>query len=397
MVSGNISGGLRRQLTHLLLNHEKLYSLHFTNLRRSQAKILPSAFVQLLEELKDFVYLNWNDDDCLFQGKNVIAIDGSKYNLPYSEELRKEYDINSLSERSHGHSYYPQCLVSTFYDAYRKIPIIRDVRDVKGSERAVILENLEKLPLNAIIVADRGYYGYEVFHEIMSSKRDFLIRVPGTKGFRTVKEFAESTDAERIITVNKTRHTKFTSGKDSEQFKEISVRLVKYTPVDGSEEIIIATSLLDSEKYSVKSLQKLYWDRWQVELNYRDEKSYIKSADIRSHSVSGLLQELYAAAILRVVTNYEIYNHQKSNINKHKPQLFTAITTLASALPKLISMAKSKAKKFSQTIINVIFTVPYYVQKREQKYPRISQKPISKWSKKNTNNNGQRKHKKKRE
>ncbi len=397
MVSGNISGGLRRQLTHLLLNHETLESLHFTNLRRSQAKILPSAFAQILEELKDFVYSHWTDDEYLFQGKNVIAIDGSKFNLPYSEELRKEYDLKSLSERSHSHSYYPQCLVSTFYDAYRKIPIIRDVRDVKGSERAVILENLDKLPLNTIIVADRGYYGYEVFHEIMSSKRDFVIRVPGTKGFRAVKEFAESADKERIITINKTRHTKLTTGKDSELFKSISLRLVKYTPEEGCEEIIIATSLLDSKQYSAKSLQELYWDRWQVELNYRDEKSYIKSADIRSYSVNGLLQELYAAAILRVVTNYEIYKHQKNIVNERKPQQFTAITTLASELPKLISLTKSKAKKFVQAVINAIFAVPYYVQKRGQKYPRISKAPISKWSKKNTNNNGQRKHKKKRE
>lgn len=388
MVSSNISGGIRRQTSNLILNHENLESIHYSNLRRTQNKILPSAFSKILKELKDFVYATWNDEKYQYHGKNVIAIDGSKFHLPYSEELRKEYDIKSLCHSGNSSSYTPQCLVSTFYDVYRQIPVIRDVRNVNGSERAVVFENLKEIPSNSIIVADRNYYGYEIFHEIIDSNQDFLIRLPVKNGFNEVKKFAESTYSDCEVVVNRTKYTKLRSGKEKTHFKPVTIRLIKYTPKDGNEEIVLATSLLDREVYSTESLQQLYWSRWQVELSYRDEKNYVNSAELRSLSVNGVLQELYAASILRLVTNYEIYKRQINEKNKYRPQLLNAVTTVASALPKLMSLTKNKARQFLESVMKVVIQVRYYSQQRKQKYTRVSKKPVSKWSKKNNNKNG---------
>lgn len=58
----------------------------------------------------------------LWHGMSVYAVDGSAYTLPATEENRKEFDPNSgLNHRGKGH--YPQCLVSTAYDVFRRLPI----------------------------------------------------------------------------------------------------------------------------------------------------------------------------------------------------------------------------------------------------------------------------------
>jgi hypothetical protein len=70
----------------------------------------------------------------LWKGMSVFAIDGSKYTLPATTEIRKEFDPKSgFQYKNKGH--YPQCLVSTAYDVFRRLPVARTIVPVNSSER----------------------------------------------------------------------------------------------------------------------------------------------------------------------------------------------------------------------------------------------------------------------
>jgi hypothetical protein len=57
---------------------------------------------------------------------SVYATDGSKYNLPATGNIREKFDPDSgLQNKGKGH--YPQCLVSTHYDVFRRLAIARTV------------------------------------------------------------------------------------------------------------------------------------------------------------------------------------------------------------------------------------------------------------------------------
>jgi len=57
---------------------------------------------------------------------SVYATDGSIYNLPATDKIREKFDPNSgLQNKGKGH--YPQCLVSTLFDVFRRLPIARTV------------------------------------------------------------------------------------------------------------------------------------------------------------------------------------------------------------------------------------------------------------------------------
>ncbi|MBF0539083.1 MAG: hypothetical protein HQL03_12620 [Nitrospirae bacterium] len=58
----------------------------------------------------------WPDNPkYLWHNMNVYAIDGSKYTLPSTKEIRDEFDPKSGLDKD-GKGYYPKCTVSTLYD-----------------------------------------------------------------------------------------------------------------------------------------------------------------------------------------------------------------------------------------------------------------------------------------
>ena len=90
---------------------------------------------------------------------SVYAIDGSKYTLPATDEIRKEFDPQSgLSSPGKGH--YPQCLVSTAYDVFKRFPVARCVAPYNTSEREEAGKLLPSIESGGVILFDRGYPGY---------------------------------------------------------------------------------------------------------------------------------------------------------------------------------------------------------------------------------------------
>ena len=71
--------------------------------------------------------------------------------------LRKAFDPDSgLDHPGQGH--YPQCLVSTVYDVFRRLPIARTVQSIAhANEREEVKVLLPRIPLGGVLLFDRGY------------------------------------------------------------------------------------------------------------------------------------------------------------------------------------------------------------------------------------------------
>lgn len=101
------------------------------------------------------------DSKYLWKGKSVFGIDGSKFTLPATAEIREDLDPKSgLKHRSKGH--YPQCLISTVYDVFRRLFVARTIVDNKGSEREEAKLMLPYVPSNGILMFDRGYPSWQL-------------------------------------------------------------------------------------------------------------------------------------------------------------------------------------------------------------------------------------------
>ena len=86
------------------------------------------------------------------------------------------------------------------------------------------------------------------------------------------------------------------------------VRVIRYTlndpqRVGHGQEHVLLTTLLNAERYPAKEMVVLYHERWEIELVYDEQKTHqnpwrvAKSADLRSQTPLGVLQELYALSL----------------------------------------------------------------------------------------------------
>lgn len=231
---------------------------------------------------------------------SVFAIDGSKFTRPASDEIREHFDPDSGPQNS-GKGHYPQALVSTAFDVFRRIPVARTVMPSTGSEREEALAMLAHTP-RGIVLFDRGYPSYEFLLHIMENYTGhFLFRCPANSTFPAVERFLASEAEDGIIEIapSDTYRSKLSAAPRRDLTSQ-TVRVVRVTLPNGGTAVYL-TDLLDSATFSREEIADLYRRRWEVENHYRDEKVCLDIETFHTRSVNGVRQELFAVAIMAVI------------------------------------------------------------------------------------------------
>jgi hypothetical protein len=70
---------------------------------------------------------------------------------------------------------------------------------------------------------------------------------------------------------------------------EIAIQRNGFRPI----KLIVATTLLDSEEYTVEDLAKLYWQRWQAELDLRSLKETMRMCELRCKTPAMVRKEVW--------------------------------------------------------------------------------------------------------
>ncbi|MEQ1549505.1 MAG: hypothetical protein ABL918_12800, partial [Chakrabartia sp.] len=139
-------------------------AVHRSAVTKARSRLPWFLFANLLSDSVKLAYTLWPDaPEYTWHGMTAIAFDGSKYHLPATPELRNAFDPNSgLAFPGKGH--YPQCLVSTAFDVFRRIPLARVISPLaQGNEREDVKALLPQLPERPLVLLfDRGYPSYDL-------------------------------------------------------------------------------------------------------------------------------------------------------------------------------------------------------------------------------------------
>jgi hypothetical protein len=312
----------------------------------------------------------------------AVAFDGSKYHLPATPELRQAFDPNSgLAFPGKGH--YPQCLVSTAFDVFRRLPIARVVSPLaEGNEREEVKVLLPQLPDRPLVLLfDRGYPSYDLIQYLRATTPDhaFVFRCPAQSTFKAVENFVQSERSEAIIWLDTaSRLNRKRSGNPGQ--KSIKLRAVRLASPDGKLSVLL-TNLIDTTEYPATSLVDLYFRRWRIEEQYRDEKTQLDIEAFHSHSENGIRQELLAVLVMCVISRTLIALLTDPDPNRlSTPQFKNAVRALANDVVLFTAAYPETALKVFRELIEEIARVQYYHPKTPRKsYPRVSRKPINKW------------------
>jgi hypothetical protein len=232
-----------------------------------------------------------------WRGYRLLAIDGSKINLPNDPELREYFGIIGPGDGS------PCAQGSILYDMENDLIVDARLEPIRTGERALAVEHIRALTALAgfgkeLILFDRGYASMELIELLFEKKIDFLMRVK--------EKFDLGIDAlgrgDHSVTLEK-------GGRGP-----VGVRVIKFRLPGGETETLI-TSLSDKRRYETGVFKGLYFKRWPVETKYDEVKKKLEVENFSGILVDNIRQDFYAAMALANVAA-ELYREAQEEVER---------------------------------------------------------------------------------
>jgi len=286
----------------------------------------------------------------LWCGRKVFVVDGTRVNLPQSF-VAKKYKTPGK------HAFYPQGLVSLLYDPIARLPVTA-ILSRHGNERKAAAQLLLALQPGNILVYDRGYLSQTLLSKLVSSRLDGIFRLP-SQSFAEFRDFQNSGAKETQVSICRKGFY-------------VRLRLIRYKAKNT--EVILATTLLDSEEFPAAEVAKLYGKRWRIEEAFKRVKHCLNVEKWHSKSVKGVRQELFISLIKVFLIN--LLNMRPKHI-RQRPSARVA----RKAVEKLLLQTRAQGRiELSEVRKGFWIGSKYRVQNRSgRSFPRVSRQPIGKF------------------
>jgi len=356
-------------------------AVHRSAVTKARQQLPWSVFEQLHQQAVGLAYDLWpaREQD-LWHGMSVYAIDGSRYLLPATAELRQAFDPDSGFDQP-GKGHYPECLVSTAYDVFRRLPVARTVVPIpEANERAQAQALVARIPRGGVLLHDQGYPSFEYLHHLEHHYDGYyLFRCPAQSTFPAVERFVRSGQPEALIDLHPTHgFLKHQPKTQRAAVAAIPLRAIRLVAPDGTVSVLL-TNLLDRKTFPVVQIIEWYFRRWGIEDHYRHEKTFLEIEIFHSHTENGIRQELFAVLIMSVITRMLMMLSSPPGAVA-EPQFKNAIMSLASDAALLVPEQPHLAFQIFQEVLTEIARVKYYRPKQPRSpQPRVSRRPINKW------------------
>jgi hypothetical protein len=232
----------------------------------------------------------------LWNGFKVCAFDGTDFTLNRAKEILKKFPIVNKE-------YYSRMRLCVLYDVYSKLPLDIETSNLKIGEREMLSKVIDRIRKKTLLLLDRGYPAYWLYHKLYFNKTNFIIRIGKHIKYKIIKKYSNNDliiEIKLNVQSKKLCHKNLSEKEINSLPDNIKFRLIK-TTMKGFKTRYILTSLLDTEKYEYHDICKLYCDRWIIENYYRELKHIFKIEKFHAKYVDGIYQEIYAAMILTII------------------------------------------------------------------------------------------------
>lgn len=273
-------------------SEEKSYSKQ--SYSEARMKMKHSAYIELNEELVRGYYSD--EDYKQYKGYRLLAIDGSRIQLPDKERVIEEFGL-----AENGGKTMPMAMSSTAYDVLNKIAVNTYFERYETDERSLADKHLSRIKeltpaMRDIILMDRGYPSLYLFARMLDWGYDFVVRSSDMNFIREIKEFALSEETDKIIEVDLTstqRKNHLSIRKLANRPDKLILRAVKIKLTTGVTEYLIS-SLTDKTIFTKDDLKELYHLRWGEETYFNFQKNVLEIEDFSGRAPETIRQDYYA-------------------------------------------------------------------------------------------------------
>ena len=234
-----------------------------------------------------------------WKGYLLMAVDGSRAEIPNSEENRHVYgeSINKYGNQ------VARANISTLYDVYNRFILdigIHHYRDSEIEEAKAHIETLKEIMGNrpVLIMFDRNYVSLEFMDYLEKSGVKYLIRLH-EGDFKAERSEMQRTDEEVELVHTKSRlhHLRKKSpqrAEELEQQKSSTVRIIKTVLSNGE----VAAFITNLKEEGAGYIKRLYRKRWSIEQKYHTLKNKMKFESVTGKASIYVKQDFWAQMLV---------------------------------------------------------------------------------------------------
>ncbi len=225
-------------------------------------------------------------------GLRVVAADGTCVRLARWGENIDAYGVGPLKD---GSVVMARC-VALFSTACRQVLEVTVGRYDEG-ERELLLRTLGVLQTDDVLVLDRGYPAWWLFAALQAKGIAFCARIEGCN-WPPADRLLKSSQNELMVEqrLNSTSRKKLRE-LDLSETPSLRLRFIKVALPNGRLEIL-ATSLLDPQRYPSDAFGPLYRSRWGVEEAFKSLKHRLHLEGFSGELPQAIEQEIQAKALM---------------------------------------------------------------------------------------------------
>lgn len=258
---------------------------------QARMNVKHSAFIELHEEAVVKVMYGSGDHETLDRMR-VLAIDSSFLRLPDTPELREHFGyvrhLNGVHREPTGQV---EAKMSVLYDLLNNIPISCELDKARTSDYLLGEPHMGHLQPGDLLLADRGFGSFRVFASVLARGAHFAIRIK-EKNYAGIHQLTSGRKQPKDVVVEIPARKKEPGLPHS-----LTVRFLRIKLSSGETEIL-ATSLLDTERYPYKMFRKLYRRRWGIETYFHTLKSRLSIDNFSGRSVESVYQDVHSTILV---------------------------------------------------------------------------------------------------
>jgi hypothetical protein len=283
---------------------------YFQAIGKEEQTVSKQGYLQQRQKLNPEVFkvLNRNylrrfyegEEAVRWNGYLVCAVDGSRAEIPNSEENRKTYGVGT---NQHGEA-VARANVNILYDVYNRFLINIVVGQYNNNEIEEAKTHIDSLKeivgeKPVLMVFDRYYASLEFFDILEKAGIKYLVRVQ--KGhYKAELEQMRGEDEEVEVFYTKARLRTLRRHREPERLKElkqmesVQVRIIR-TVFDSGEPAVWMTNLREG---TVEDIRRLYLRRWTVEQKYHTLKNKMKLESVTGKASIYVRQDFLAQVLV---------------------------------------------------------------------------------------------------
>ncbi len=220
-------------------------------------------------------------------GRRMVAIDGTCLDLA-DTPANADYFGRPGSSRGE-QSAFPQARLVAVAECGTHVLFDAALGPCTVSERELANDLLDRLEAGMLLLADRGFYGFDMWTRAAATGADLLWRVKSSLSPDHLETLDDGSWLARIIP---------TSGTQRKRRTPLTVRVIDYTLEDGRdnpEQYRLLTTILDSAEAPAHDLALAYAQRWEIENTFDELKTHQRGPRtvLRSKSPPLVAQEIW--------------------------------------------------------------------------------------------------------